>query len=253
MTDLTNTDKLVLVMAKMHEEGVREYHEAELTVAAWRMFPESFGLGDFWNEYPDHKRVCNAYQTSKDSRTGPIGRGYMTRTRPNHYRITSQCLARAVELEQSDLEEDTNRHVLTKEESDSLKRRLSSILAKHWVNKNEVSPNWNATAAFLEVNSSFPRGKTGTMQKAINGIKKGNYGSVRNWLAFLTDLLDTDIDLFSVVGAGGSGGANLIRREQLVMLAELTNAVLDHWADELNHVGVNVDEIDLITIPEGTS
>ena len=62
-------------MAKMHDEGVREYHEAELTVAAWRMFPESFGLGDFWNEYPDHKRVCNAYQTSKDSRTGPIGRG----------------------------------------------------------------------------------------------------------------------------------------------------------------------------------
>ena len=249
MTDLTNADKLVLVMAKMHEEGVREYHEAELTVAAWRMFPESFGLGDFWNEYPDHKRVCNVYQTSRDSMLAPLTWLYGTHP-ANHYRITQKC--ESAELGRS---WDNNRHVLTKEESDSLKRRLGSILAKHWVNKNEVSPNWNATAAFLQVNSSFPRSKPGTakMGRAISGVKKGNYGSVRSWLAFLTDLLDTDIDLFSVVGAGGSGGANLIRREQLVMLAKLTNAVLDRWADELNHVGVNVDEIDLITIPEGTS
>ena len=113
MTDLTNTDKLVLVMAKMHDEGVREYHEAELTVAAWRMFPESFGLGDFWNEYPDHKQVCNAYQTSKDS-CRAYWPGLHDTHRPNHYRITSQCLARAVELEQTGLEENTNRQVSQK-------------------------------------------------------------------------------------------------------------------------------------------
>ena len=51
VSELKRGDKLLLAMAKMHDEGITEFHEADLTVAAWRMFPETFGLGDYWKEY----------------------------------------------------------------------------------------------------------------------------------------------------------------------------------------------------------
>jgi hypothetical protein len=67
--------------------GAAEFSEWDLTVAAWRRDPNRFGCRGYESQYPDHKRVMMEImgQTKKDN---PLRRGWITRTRANHYGIT---------------------------------------------------------------------------------------------------------------------------------------------------------------------
>lgn len=69
------------------DSGKTEFSEWDLTVAAWNRDPNRFGCRGYENLYPDHKRVMMEImgQTKKDN---PLRRGWLVKTRPNHYSIT---------------------------------------------------------------------------------------------------------------------------------------------------------------------
>src|SRR5439155_1408878 len=69
-----------------------EFSEWDLTVAAWSFDRLRFGLRGYAESYPDHKRVMMEIMGKKTS--SPIMQQYMTKVRPNYYRMTS--LGRAV-------------------------------------------------------------------------------------------------------------------------------------------------------------
>lgn len=249
MTELSSTDKLVMVLAKMHDDGMEQFHEAALTVEAWKMFPETFGLGDYWKTYPNHKRVCNTYLTGKDSRTGPIGKGYMVRTRKNHYAMTSACLTRAQELDGEREFAIDDLSILRKEDADRLLRALSSAELHHLRVHGEVSPDWNSAVSFLEIETPSFRGMTETKSRSI---KKQNHASISNWKSSLQEKLDSGAEVFRITGQGGSAGKDTYSRQQIILICQTFNAIMEKWDRHLRRLGIadNIDTIDILEVVE---
>lgn len=85
---------ILLAAARLAKMGKEEFTEWDLTVSAWQLDRNRFGCRGYEVDYPDHKRVMMEIMgTSK--RDNPLAKGWMVRTRPNHYRITSLGLAHA--------------------------------------------------------------------------------------------------------------------------------------------------------------
>ena len=73
-------------------QGASEFTEWDLTMASWIRDRARFGLRGYAQDHPDHKRVMMEIMGKKTS--SPIMQQYMTKVRPNYYRMTS--LGRAV-------------------------------------------------------------------------------------------------------------------------------------------------------------
>jgi len=247
MRKFTLTEKLTLVLASMHEQGSREIHESDLTVAAWNMFPDTFGLGGYENDHPNHKSVCNAYMTSKDSTTCVIGKGYMIRTRPKYYGITTACVDRANELNNRSTPSVDDTLTIHQEEIDKLRRAYLSTGMKHYSSNNEISPDWNTCVAFLEIHTPSFKGKG---PKEVNAIKKQNLGNVSAWGGELQNYIDSGNERFKISGQGGSGGKDTIYRGQILLIGDLFNALLEKWESHLSRFGVS--GIDIIQLPEAS-
>lgn len=83
----TAATEILFAANDLANAGKAEFSEWDLTVAAWRRDPNRFGCRGYENLYPDHKRVMMEImgQTKKEN---PVRRGWLTRTRANHYGIT---------------------------------------------------------------------------------------------------------------------------------------------------------------------
>lgn len=84
----TAAHEILLAANDLASAGQNEFSEWDLTVAAWKRDQNRFGCRGYEDQYPDHKRVMMEImgQTKKDN---PLRRGWIVKSRPNHYEITA--------------------------------------------------------------------------------------------------------------------------------------------------------------------
>lgn len=84
----TAANEILLAANDLALEGKTEFSEWDLTVASWKRDRNRFGCRGYEDSYPDHKRVMMEImgQTKKDN---PLRRGWLIKSRPNHYEITA--------------------------------------------------------------------------------------------------------------------------------------------------------------------
>lgn len=86
---LSVTDKLVLAASDLEREGRKTFSAEDLVVAAWRKFPDVFGLTGYLDDngqlsYPDSNRVFAEIMGSKPIRH----RGLLTKVGRKMYQLT---------------------------------------------------------------------------------------------------------------------------------------------------------------------
>ena len=233
----SHTDKLVMVMASLHEGGLVEFDEWTLSVRAWEMFPDTYGLRGYRDTHPDHKIVCNAYQKGSKS-AGPIRDGYMVRVRENHYRVLPRCLKRARELSQSsDESEGSDVKPMDQPSWERLWRARASSAVRFYQDNDEASPDWNDVEAFLEISVPPDRAGLGGGRKAGRAKESENNGRVVSFHAILTDALNSGEITFRKTAAGG-GRKKELTNADIVAIVNTFNANISQWNSMIERVGV---------------
>ncbi len=93
---ITGSESVLLAADDLTTAGKEEFSEWDLTIAAWSRDRNRFGLRGYSQSYPDHKRVMMEIMGQKAS--SPIVQKYMTKVRPNYYRLTPQGRAAAARV-----------------------------------------------------------------------------------------------------------------------------------------------------------
>jgi hypothetical protein len=82
----TAVQTILLAAEDLTKDGLLEFSEWQLTVAAWHRDPLKFGLRGFHDKHPDHKRVMMEIMGQKPN--SPVFKKLLEKTRPNTYRLT---------------------------------------------------------------------------------------------------------------------------------------------------------------------
>jgi hypothetical protein len=90
---VTAAEAILLAAAQHTGWASAEFSEWDLTVSAWKGDKNRFGCRGYEESYPDHKRVMMEVMGGR--KDNPVRRGWMERTRPNHYKLTPLGLADA--------------------------------------------------------------------------------------------------------------------------------------------------------------
>jgi hypothetical protein len=95
MDGLSAAQEILLAAAELSDEGRSEFSEWDLSVRAWTRNRNRFGCRGYERRYPDHKRVMGEL-------IGPsrplIARGWLEKTRANHFHVTPLGRAEARRL-----------------------------------------------------------------------------------------------------------------------------------------------------------
>ena len=92
----TAVQMILLAADDVMAQGVSEFSEWDLTVAAWNRDRNRFGLRGYAQTHPDHKRVMMEIMGKKPQ--NPVTLGLMEKVRPNTYRLTALGQAEAARL-----------------------------------------------------------------------------------------------------------------------------------------------------------
>ena len=94
MQRLTVGDKLLIAALGLEDRGKRPFSAEDLVVAAWRKFPDVFGLAGYSDEHPDSNRVFVEIMGSKPLRS----QGFLARVGEKRYDLTEAGRRRAAAL-----------------------------------------------------------------------------------------------------------------------------------------------------------
>lgn len=148
--DLTAAEEVLLAAAKLSGMKRDEFTEWSLTVEAWLLNKNRWGLRGYEEKYPNHKRVMNEVMAAGTQKV--LGRGWLERSRENHYRITASGLARAAELSSRGVDaRPRDYHVYDALEPWCFHRVFESYLQ----DPNEPR-TWLGVAAFLNLSQNDP-------------------------------------------------------------------------------------------------
>ena len=225
---LTHHDRLVLVMAELEDE----FDEWTLTVKAWQMYPEYYGLRGYKSQYPDHKMVCNIYQKPG----GPVGQGHMEKVRKNVYRMLPAGVLRAQQLSESTTE--TNAiATLDIKLFERLRRAVKSRAYSQYLEREQVPSDWNAASSFFEVGIPIDQMGTGTNPKDGKRDRNTNRGAIVGFRDTIIYALEMNEQVISATASGG-GARGSISRETLIGIVTVFNSLLETWAQALEMIGV---------------
>ncbi len=149
MPELTASDEVLLAAASLAQgDPEREFTEWELTVAAWKLNNNRWGLRGFENEYPDHKRVMMEVM----GHGGLVSEHLLLRTRTNRYKITSAGLARSLRIAAP---RDTRQRDL--HTYDAVKEFAFHKVFEAHLRDPEEPRTWLGAASFLNLQRNEPR------------------------------------------------------------------------------------------------
>lgn len=129
--------------------GNAEFSEWDLTVASWKRDPNRFGCRGYESQYPDHKRVMMEImgQTKKDN---PLRRGWLVRTRSNHYGITPLGRNEVGKIAPASKEhKKTDRS--PQDIYDAISPYFSSLTFKKFIKDHSEPKMWLGAASFLGI------------------------------------------------------------------------------------------------------
>jgi hypothetical protein len=124
---LTISDKLLLAAHQLVKQGKPEFAAEDLVVAAWRMYPDAFGLSGHTDQagrakYPDSNRVFAEIMGAKPIRK----QGYLQKVGTKIYRLTEAGIHKAEYLAGAGQAGAPLKGSLPREVSVELKRLLAS-------------------------------------------------------------------------------------------------------------------------------
>jgi hypothetical protein len=91
--NLTVPEKLLLAALRVRERRPT-FTAEDLVVQAWQLFPDTFGLAGYGQQYPDSNRVLTKIMGSGGMR----GKGWLRKVGEKQYRLTSKALSDAEQL-----------------------------------------------------------------------------------------------------------------------------------------------------------
>lgn len=127
---LSITEKLVLAAYDLEQSGKRPFSAEDLVVAAWKKFPDAFGLAGYQNQtgepiYPDSNRVFAEIMGSKSIRK----KGFLEKVGTKMYQLTVAGQDYARFLSTKSVKTTTKKAALGREIEHELKRLFD---AKAW-------------------------------------------------------------------------------------------------------------------------
>jgi hypothetical protein len=96
----TAAQKILLAAARLDREGQAPFTAERLIVAAWRQFPETFGLRGYVDHHPDANKVLSSIMGEK----GLARRGWLIKIGKKEYALTHEGRRVVARLLQQELE-----------------------------------------------------------------------------------------------------------------------------------------------------
>ena len=141
-------DMILLAADNLTRKGKDVFTEWDLTLAAWELDQDKFGLRGYEKLYPDHKRVTMEIMGQKLS--SPVYRGLMVKVRPNHYQMTTRGFTVAGQIRMG---------VFEPKKKPGVAKKVALLLDEttpaylRWKNNPEEPQEWAEVVPFLgEIN-----------------------------------------------------------------------------------------------------
>lgn len=217
---LTAAQEILLAAANLAERGKEEFSEWDLTVAAWTRSQNRFGCRGYEKMYPDHKRVMMEImgQTKKDN---PLRRGWMEKTKQNHYRITALGRAEAERL-QENLGETTKIGRSAQPVYDAISPYIQHRVFRDYCKDREEPRTWLGAASFLGLTKN-DRTHLEDRVRAINHAIE----TARQWM------IDNQTDHLR---RGVTGGGITIRQTDVDQLARFVEVLEDRFSVQIQAI-----------------
>lgn len=165
MVNLTAVDEVLLAASKLTQETNKEFTEWDLTVQTWLLNKSRWGLRGYEQLYPDHKRVMNEIMAKGTQKA--IGRGWLERTRQNHYRLTSAGLAKALSMSASKVDP----RLISFHEYDSIAPYITNRIFENYCQNPAEPKTWLGASAFLGLTSNDPDALDKRLSEINNSIE----------------------------------------------------------------------------------
>jgi hypothetical protein len=119
--ELSLDEKVLLSAYELERSNQTPFSAEDLVIAAWKKFPDAFGLEGYGNQYPDSNRVFTKIMGDKGLR----GRGWLLKVGEKRYRLSEagKAHARTRSVEDSS---SPSRSSLSREQKEALRRLLQS-------------------------------------------------------------------------------------------------------------------------------
>src|SRR5260370_11988277 len=146
---LTVPEKLLVAALKAREKH-RTFTAEDLIVTAWQLFPDSFGLAGYADQYPDSNRVLTNIMGTKGMR----GKGWLQKVGEKQYRLTGKALADAEGLSGRSATSDASKALraeLDRRTASSLQRLLLTAAAKKALAGEAEAVTFNDACGFWDI------------------------------------------------------------------------------------------------------
>lgn len=149
---LTVLEKLLLAALEARKRS-STFTAEDLVVAAWQLYPDTFGLSGYANNYPDSNRVLTNIMGTKGMR----GKGWLRKVGEKQYRLSSAGLADgelllekygsgAGRAQPDYLRAELDRNMLT-----ALDRLISTHAARKIINESEDQLTFRDACGFWDI------------------------------------------------------------------------------------------------------
>ncbi len=130
-TDLTLPEMILLAAYKLEQQGHSPFSAEDLIVAAWKEFPNAFGLRGYADQYPDANRVLSAIMGER----GLAKRGWLAKVGQKLYSVSreGQRIAKRILEGQEPEEEPPASQRLSREQQKLLLHLLDSSAVDKYV------------------------------------------------------------------------------------------------------------------------
>ncbi|MGO9643891.1 MAG: hypothetical protein ACLPY5_03980 [Candidatus Bathyarchaeia archaeon] len=215
MTEPTRAEEVLLAAVRLMKKHGDEFSEWDLTVETWENNKNRWGLPGYEKKFPDHKRVMNEIM-ARGTEKAAIGRGWLERTRTNHYKVTAAGFVKAASLESKKVDSQPVSKFIY-EDVDQF--AFHKVFESYWKNPEEPR-TWIGAAAFL----SLSRYDADTLDKQLRTISN----AISTALAWMDESGEDSIR------RGGSGRA--ITRERLTKLQEFLEILQKRFARQIQAI-----------------
>jgi DNA-binding PadR family transcriptional regulator len=210
VADFTASEKILLAADQLEKQGRSPFTAETLIVAAWRQFPETFGLRGYVDLHPDSNKVLSSIMGEK----GLARRGWLVKLAKKEYALTREgrrVLARLLQQE----EPEPSRTIRLPREQE---RFLVSLLDSTALRKMEEGRKQELTSAdawrFWDITQNL-RGEA--VDQHLQRVERFLQSLER-------ELAQADIEL---------AGGRIITAGDLRVLANVHRYMLDRFAQHL--------------------
>lgn len=217
---LTAAQEILMGAGDLDGGGKKEFSEWDLTVATWKRNPNRFGARGYEEQYPDHKRVMMEIMgtTKKDN---PLRRGWIERSRPNHYQLTDIGRSEVGRLSDTKATNEKS-HRSPQPIYDAVSPLYRQAIFRKYVKDPEEPRMWVGAASFL--------GLTSNDAQHVEDRRRATRTAIENALDWLSE---TKSDNFR---RGVSGGDEAISKTDLMKLRQFLDVIEKRFANQFEAI-----------------